>query len=81
MGFFERVVRALIYVAFIALAYYLILWVLSAIGVAIPAMVAKILGVILVLVAILVLVRLFAGSAWPAGWRWFPDDRRGPPPV
>ena len=80
MGFFERVIRALIYIAFIALAFYVIIWFLGAIGVTLPAMVVKILGVILVLIAILVLVRLFAGAGWPGGFRWWPDDRRPPPP-
>lgn len=68
MGLLERVIRALIYLCCIALAYYLILWVLASIGIVIPIMVAHIILVILVLVAILVLVRLFVG----AGIRLFP---------
>jgi len=71
MGLLERVVRGLIYIAFVFLAYYLILWFFAAIGIALPTMVVKIIGVILILMCILVLVRLFAGS-WPADWRWFP---------
>lgn len=72
---FEAIVRALLYLCGIALGYYLILWVLAAIGLAIPAMVAKILLVMLVLVAILVLARLFA--PWVGGFSlWGP----GPPP-
>ncbi|HEY2245358.1 MAG TPA: hypothetical protein VGH47_14260 [Xanthobacteraceae bacterium] len=63
MSLFERIIRALIYLAFIALAYYLILWVLGAIGIMVPMMVERILGVILALVAILVLVRLFYDAA------------------
>jgi hypothetical protein len=63
MSLFERIIRALIYLAFIALAYYLILWVLGAIGIMVPLMVERILGVILALVAILVLVRLFYDAA------------------
>ncbi len=64
---FERIIYALLYLCAIAIGYYLILWVLSAIGIAIPHMVAQILLVMLVLVAILILWRLFAGSIrlWP----------------
>lgn len=70
MGIFEAVVRALIYLCFVALAFYLIIWVLGAIGVALPYMVITILKVLFVLVAILILVRLF----WPlaSGFNWFP---------
>ncbi len=64
----ERLIYALIYLCGIALCYYLIIWVLGAIGIALPHMVIVILGVILVLVAILILWRLFAGAGirlWP----------------
>jgi hypothetical protein len=63
----EKIIYALIYICGIALAYYLIVWVLGAIGLALPHMVLVILGVVLVLVAILILWRLFAGSVrlWP----------------
>lgn len=64
----ERVIYALIYICGIALCYFLIIWVLGAIGLHIPPMVANILLVVLILVAILVLWRLFAGSGirlWP----------------
>lgn len=70
MGLIERVIRALIYLCVLALAYYLVLWVLASIGIIIPIMVAHIIAVIIVLVAVLVLVRLFAGSFGPI--RWFP---------
>lgn len=74
MGLLERIIRALIYIACVVLAFYLILWVLGALGIAIPAMVVKVIGVILALVCILMLVRLFAGSTWPTGpnGRWWP---------
>jgi hypothetical protein len=73
MSLFERIIRALIYIAFIALAYYLIIWVLGAIGLTLPLMVERILGVILVLVAILVLFRLFSDAVtWD---RIFPPRR------
>jgi hypothetical protein len=64
MSLVERVIRALIYIALIALCFYLIIWVLAAIGLVLPAMVEKILLVILVLIAILVLVRLFTDLNW-----------------
>jgi hypothetical protein len=61
MGLFEAVIRALIYLCVVALCYYLIIWVLGALGFALPHMVLTILGVIFILVAILILVRLL----WP----------------
>jgi len=64
----ERVIYALIYICGIALCYFLIIWVLGAIGLHLPSLVVNILLVVLVLVAILVLWRLFAGSGirlWP----------------
>jgi hypothetical protein len=75
MGFFEALVRALIYICFIALAFFLCLWVLGSLGLAIPSMVVAILKVIFVLVAILILARLFA--PFLSGYVWFPP--RGPP--
>jgi hypothetical protein len=66
----ERVIYALIYICGIALCYFLIIWVLGSIGIHIPAMVLNIMLVVLVLVAILILWRLFAGSGirlWPNG--------------
>lgn len=72
---FGNVVRALIYLCFLALAFYLVLWVLAAVGIVLPGMVIHILGVIFVLVAILVLYQLF----WPfvSGFNWW--GRSGPP--
>jgi hypothetical protein len=66
----ERVIYALIYICGIALCYYLIIWVLGEIGLHLPAMVLNILLVVLVLVAILILWRLFGG----AGIRWWPNS-------
>jgi hypothetical protein len=74
MGFFEALIRALIYLCCIALAFFLCLWVLAELGVALPAMVITILKVIFVLVAILILVRLF--MPFMGGFTWFPG--RGP---
>lgn len=64
----ERIVYALLYLCGLALGFYLILWVLGAIGLSLPHMVVNILMVMLVLVAILVLYRLFAGNI-----RWWPN--------
>lgn len=65
----ERVIYALIYICGIALCYFLIVWVLGAIGIHVPGQVLNILMIVLVLVAILVLWRLFAGAGirfWPS---------------
>lgn len=59
MGLLERVIRALIYLCVVALCFFLIVWVLGMLGIALPGMVITILKVIFVLIAILVLVRLF----------------------
>ena len=74
MGFFEALAKALIYICFIALAFFLCLWVLGELGLMLPVMVITILKVIFVLVAILILARLF--SPFLSGYTWFP----GPPP-
>lgn len=78
MGMLERICRALIYLCCIAIAFYLILWVLAAIGFAIPYMIVNILKVILVLVAIIILIRLFGGGSWFQG-PWFPGPGPNPP--
>lgn len=59
MGLLERVIRALLYLCVIAICFYLIVWVLGVLGIALPHMVLTILKVMFVLIAILVLVRLF----------------------
>jgi hypothetical protein len=74
MGMFESIVRALIYVCFIAAAYYLIIWVVGQLGIALPAMVMHIIGIIFVLFAILILVRLLYPVM--SGYDWFGRDRR-----
>jgi hypothetical protein len=66
----ERVIYALLYICGIVLCYFLIIWVLGAIGLRLPEMVQNILMVMLALIAILVIVRLFYGSGiklWPSG--------------
>lgn len=61
MGLFERVIRALLYLCVIALVFFLCIWVLGQLGIMLPYMVLNILKVMFVLIAILILVRLF----WP----------------
>jgi hypothetical protein len=56
---FERVIYGLIYLCLLVIAYWIIIWVLGALGIALPPHVAQIVMVIVVLVAILVLYRLF----------------------
>jgi hypothetical protein len=75
MGFFEAMIRALLYLCGLALAFYLVLWVLGAIGLPLPFMVERILGVMFVLIAILILARLF--YPWMSKVRLFPPR---PPP-
>lgn len=71
MGLIERVIRALLYLCVIAICFYLIVWVIGVLGVALPVMVITILKVMFVLIAILILVRLFYPVI--AGQNWFGD--------
>lgn len=73
---FGQVIRALIYICCMALLYYICIWVLGALGFALPLMVMRIIGVIFVLVCILILYQLF----WPflGGFNWW--GRRPPGP-
>lgn len=71
---FGALIRTLLFICFMALAYYLVIWVLGAIGLHLPREVLVILGVILVLIAILVLYRLW--SPWFGGVNWWGS----PPP-
>lgn len=55
----EAVITALIYICLLALALYLVLWVIeSVIGISLPAKVVQILWIVFTLVVILILVRL-----------------------
>jgi hypothetical protein len=54
----ESVIRFLITMCLIALCVFLVIWVLGAIGIVLPAMVVKIIWIIAALVAVLFLVRL-----------------------
>lgn len=70
MSLLEAVIRALIWICCVVLAVYLVVWVLGALGLAIPAMVMKVVWVIVVLLCILVLLRVLVPplrSSWP----WF----------
>jgi hypothetical protein len=77
MGIFEALIRALIYLCVVALCFFLCIWVLGELGVMLPSKVITILMVIFVLVAILILVRLFAPAI--SGFVWFPP-RKPPAP-
>lgn len=54
----EAVITFLIYVCILALVVYLVIFVLQQIGVPLPAMVIKILWIIVALIALLFLIRL-----------------------
>jgi hypothetical protein len=74
MGLFEAIIKALLMLCLVMLAYFLIFWVLGTIGISIPIMVQHIILVMIILIAILILARMF----WPfiGGTSWFPP--RGP---
>lgn len=55
----ESVITMLIYLCLLAIAVYLIQWVLGQLGIVIPENIMKILWVIVVLVALLMIVRTF----------------------
>jgi hypothetical protein len=55
----EAIITALIYIVLVAVAVYLIFWVLEAIaGVSVPAKVQQLIWIVVVLIAILLLVRI-----------------------
>ena len=64
----EAVIRFLIGLCLLVAAVFLVLWVMSSIGIAIPYMVVKIIWVIVALIAILMLVRLLR----PYSGNWLP---------
>ncbi len=63
----ERIIYALLYLCLIFGGYWVIMWVLSSLGIHLPPHVPEIVMVMLVLVAILVLWRLFGSGfkLWP----------------
>jgi len=54
----EAVIKFLVTICLIALCVFLVLWVLSALGVALPPMVVKVIWIIVALIAVLFLVRM-----------------------
>ena len=62
MGILEAVITALVYIVLLAIAMYLIIWVIEIIGLQIPQKVVQLLWVVVVLIAILILVRVFVPS-------------------
>jgi hypothetical protein len=56
---FERVIYALLYLCGIFALYWIIIWVIGALGIPMPPHLLGILMVVMVLLAILVLYRLF----------------------
>ncbi len=58
----EKIIRALIFICLVAICVYLALWVLSVIGLAIPAMIIQIVWIVVVLVVLLYLWRAFSGD-------------------
>jgi hypothetical protein len=56
---FERVIYALIYLCGLFLLYWIVMWVLASLGIYLPPHVPQILMVIMILIAILILYRLF----------------------
>ena len=77
MGLFEAIIKALLMLCLVMLAYFLIFWVLGAIGISIPIMVQHIILVMIILVAILILARMFWLHLSAICVNWFPP--RNPP--
>lgn len=62
----ESIIMLLIWVCVLALVVYLVLWVLGALGIPVPAQVVKIVWIIFALIVLLLIVRmLLGGVAWP----------------
>lgn len=76
MGWFEALIRALIYLLLVAAAFFLCVWVFGQLGIVLPPPLLIIFKMIFVLVAILILVRLF--YPFFAGFTFFPGPP-GPP--
>jgi hypothetical protein len=54
----EAVIKFLVTICLVALCVFLVLWVLAALGVALPPMVVKVIWIIVALIAVLFLVRM-----------------------
>ena len=53
MGVFVRVLNVLLAIAFVVLAYYIVIWVLGMLGITVPDQILKVCFVILALMAVL----------------------------
>lgn len=73
---FGAFVRTLIAILLLALAYYLLVWVLSVIGLGLPHAVMVIIAALFVLVGILIIYRFWAPYIGGVNWWGGP----GPPP-
>ena len=62
----EAIIRGLIGLCLLVGAVYVAIWVIAALGIALPAIIIKIVWIIVVLVAILMLYRALKSSG--AGW-------------
>jgi len=58
----ENIILLLIYICLLAVAVYLIIWVLGIVGVNLPPKVVQILWVIVALIALLLIVRVILGA-------------------
>ena len=65
---FGAFIRALLYLCGLVLCFYLFIWVLEQLGISLPVMVVRIIGVMFVLVALLVLYQLFWVRLGPINW-------------
>lgn len=54
----ESIIMAMIYVCLIVLAVYIVVWVITELGVPVPAQVMKIVWIIVALICILLIVRV-----------------------
>ncbi len=59
---FENVIMLLIQICLVVAVVYIVLWVLSAVGIELPAMVVKIFWIIVALIVLLLLYRMIAPS-------------------
>lgn len=67
MGLLESVIRALLYLCVLAICFFLVVYVLGVLGIVIPGTILNIIKVMFVLIAILVLVRMFM-PYWSGPW-------------
>jgi hypothetical protein len=80
MGLFEAVIRALLWICGVVLLYFLVVYVLGALGIVIPANMLKVIMVMFFLIALLILARLFypffSSGPWFGGGPGAGPDRR-----